>query len=65
MYINGFFILYDLTPDLAASEWHASPPTSGDIRIGLKFGTALPEAITCMLYIEYNNSVGIDLSRNV
>ena len=26
MYINGFFmILYDLTPDLAASEGHASP----------------------------------------
>jgi hypothetical protein len=26
MYINGFFmILHDLTPDLAASEGHASP----------------------------------------
>jgi len=27
MYINGLFmIMYDLTPDLAASEGHASPP---------------------------------------
>ena len=35
MYINGFFIIvYDLTPDLAASEAHASPlqtVTSGSI----------------------------------
>jgi len=35
MYINGFFmIVYDLTPDLAASEGHASPlqtVTSGSI----------------------------------
>jgi len=38
LYINGFFmIVYDLTPDLAASEGHASPPTNGDIRIYLKF----------------------------
>jgi len=34
MYINGFFVIvYDLTPDLAASEGHMSPPTSGDIKI--------------------------------
>jgi len=47
MNINGFFmIVYDLTPDLAASEGHASPPTKGDIRIDLKFAKALPEAVT-------------------
>jgi hypothetical protein len=50
-------LLYDLTPDLAASEGHTSERTSGDIRIDLKFGTALPEAITCLLYLEYDNSV--------
>jgi len=66
MYINGFFmIVYNLTPDLAASEGHASSPTSGDIRIGLKFGTALPEAITCLLHLEYDNSIRIDLARNI
>ena len=66
MYINGFFmIVYDLTPDAAASEGHASPPTNGDIRIDLKFTKALPEAITCLLYLEYENSVRIDLARNV
>jgi len=56
-------ILYDLTPDLAASEGHASPPTNGDIE--LKFAKALPEAVTCLLYLEYDNSVRIDLARNV
>jgi len=66
MYINGFFmILYDLMPDLAASEGHASPPTSGEIRIDLKFTTALPEAITCLLHLECDNSIRIDLGRNV
>jgi len=66
MYINGFFIiLYNLTPDLAASEGHASPPTRGDITIDPKFPKALPGAITCLLYVEYGNSVRIDLARNV
>jgi len=66
MYINGFFmIVYNLRPDLAASEGHASHPTNGDIRIGLKFAKALPEAVTCLLYLEYDNSVRIELARNV
>jgi len=66
MYINGFFmIVYDLTPDLPASEGHASPPTNGDIRIDLKLAKALPEAVTCLLYLEYDNSVFIDVVRNV
>jgi len=58
-------IVYDLTPDLAASEGHASPPTDGDIRIDLTFAKALQEAVTCLLYLEYDNSVLIDFARNV
>ena len=66
MYINGFFMIaYDLMPDLAASEGHTSHPTNGDIRIDLKFAKALPEAVTCLLYLEYDDSVRIDLARNV
>ena len=66
MYINGFFVIvYDLTPDLAASESHMSPPTSGDIRIDLKLAKALPDAITCVWYLEYDNSLHIDLARIV
>jgi hypothetical protein len=56
MYINGFYmIVYDSTPDLAASEGHTLRPTNGDIRIDLKFAKALPETVTCLLYLEYDN----------
>jgi len=42
MYINGYFmLLFDLTPDLAASEGHTSPVESGNIRIELSFKEAL------------------------
>ena len=58
-------IVYDLTPNLAAWEGHASPPTNGDIRIDLKFAKALPEAVTCLLYLKYDTSVRIDLARNI
>jgi hypothetical protein len=66
MYINGYFmLLYDLTPDMAASEGHTSPVEGGNIRIELTFKEALKEAITCLLYLEYDNSVRIDSLRTV
>ena len=61
MYTNGFFILvFDLTPDLAASEGHASDSAHGHIRLDLKFKKALPEPVVCLLYIEYDGSIIID-----
>ena len=57
-------LLFDLTPDLAASEGHTSPVESGNIRIELSFKEALKEAITCLLYLEYN-TVRVDSSRTV
>ena len=36
MYINGYFmLLFDLTPDRAASEGHTSHPDNGNIRVEL------------------------------
>jgi len=35
-------LVFDLTPDLAASEGHISDPVLGDIRLELKFEKALP-----------------------
>ena len=65
-YIIGFFMLvFDLTPDLAASEGHTSDPTTGNIRLELKFGKDLPDSISVLLYLEYENSVLIDAFRNV
>ena len=44
MYISGYFmLLFDLTPDRAASEGHTSHPDNGNIRVELKFSKPLPE----------------------
>jgi hypothetical protein len=58
-------LVFDLTPDLAASEGHASDPVNGHIRLELKFGKVLPDPIVCLLYLEFDNSVMIDALRNV
>ena len=58
-------LLFDLTPDLAASEGHTSDPVNGNIRLELKFEMDLPNPISVLLYPEYNNSVLIDALRNV
>jgi len=53
MYITGFFmLLFDLTTDRGASEEHTSDPDNGNIRVELKFAKPLPEAITCIFYLE-------------
>ena len=65
-YINGYFTLvFDLTPDLAASEGHISDPAHGNIRLELKFAKVLPDPLECLLYLEYDNSVLIDPMRQV
>jgi len=64
MYINGnFMLLFYLTPDRGASEGHTSYPENGNIRIVLKLKQPLPEAITCLLYLEFDNLVLIDFTR--
>jgi len=66
MYISGYFmLLFDLTPDRAASEGHTSHPDNGNIRVELKFSKPLPEPITCIFYLKYDNSVRVDTSRTV
>ena len=65
MYINGFFmLLFHLAPDHAASEAHTSLSEIGNTRIDLKFSRPLPDAFTCLLYLEYDSTVLINLSRN-
>jgi len=58
-------LLFDLTPDLAASEGHTSDPTNGHIRLVIKFGPDLPDPMCVLLYLEYDNSVLIDALRTV
>ena len=63
MFIVGYFTLFDLTRDRAASEGHVLLPDQGNIRLELQFDRPLPEAITCLLYLEYDNCVRIDQLR--
>ena len=65
MFINGnFMLLFDLTPNRGDSEGHSSHPKHGNIKVELKFVKPLPKAITCLLYLEFDNSVLIILARN-
>ena len=66
MFVNSYFmLLFDLNPDQGASEAHTSHPEQGNIRVELKFAKPLPEAIMCLVYPEIDNSVLINLERNV
>jgi len=58
-------LLFDITPDRGASEGHKSHPENGNIRIDLKFNKPLHEAITWLLYLEFDYSFLIDFTRNV
>jgi hypothetical protein len=57
-------LLFVLTPDHAASVAHTSLPENGNITIELQFSRPLPEAITCLLYLEYDSTVLINFSRS-
>jgi len=50
---------------MAASLGHTSAVEGGNIRIQLTFKEVLKEEVTCLLYLEYNNSVLIDSLRTV
>jgi len=66
MYINGYFMLFlDLKLNMVAWEAHTSPVEGGNVRIELTFKEALKEVVTCLLNLEYDNSVRIDSLRTV
>jgi hypothetical protein len=66
IYINNFFMLiFDLTPDRRASEANTSLPDNDNIRIEMLFSKPLPESITCLLYLEYDSTVLVNLARKV
>ena len=65
MSLKGYFmLLFNITSDRGTSACQTSHPEQGNMRVELKFAKALPEAITCLLYLEFDNSVLINLARN-
>ena len=53
MYMNGYImLLFDLTLDRGVSKGHTHHPVNGNISIELKTDKPLPEAYTCLLYLE-------------
>jgi hypothetical protein len=58
-------LIFDLTPDGCASDGHTSLPDNGNSRIELKFDAALAEAITILVYQEFDASIQIDRLRNI
>jgi hypothetical protein len=62
---GSFMLIFDLTPDGCASDGHTSLPDNCNIRIDVRFDEALAEAVTFVLYLEYDASIQIDKSRNV
>ena len=58
-------LIFVLIPDQGASEVHTTYPEKGNIREELKFAKPLPEAITCLLFLEFDNSIIINLALNV
>jgi hypothetical protein len=64
MFLNGYFmLLFDLTPDRSVSAGHEFHPDNGVVTIELSSAKHLPDAITCLLYLEYDNSMLIDASK--
>jgi len=58
-------LVFALTHVKAASDGHMSHPGNGNIRVEFKFRNPSPEPITCIFYLEYDNSVRVDTSRTV
>lgn len=54
----------DLTPDLSSSE-HFNPVQTGNVRLSIQFGQALPHTVTCLVYAEFESLIEIDKSRNI
>jgi hypothetical protein len=66
MLIAGYcMLMFDVTTNRATSEGHISLPVQCNIRLELRFDKPLPDAVMCLLYLEYDNSLRIDQLHSV
>jgi hypothetical protein len=67
-YNKGYCLYaFDLTPDLSAGQGgsHVSLISHGDIRIELRFKTALPHTVCLVVYSEFDSLIEITRDREV
>jgi hypothetical protein len=62
---GSLMLVIDITHDNCASDGHTSLPDNGSILIEFKFDESLAEAVTNLLYQEFNASFQIDRLRKV
>jgi len=55
---------YDLTADLAEDD-HFNLVKHGNVRLALKFSTALEQTVSVIAYAEFDNVIEIDRDRNL
>ena len=64
-YSQGYALYwFDLTPDLSDGE-HFHLVTKGNLRLEIKFSTALAASVNVVVYAEFDNLVEIEKNRNV
>lgn len=65
-YPHGYCLYaFDLTPDRSANDCHWTLRKNGSLSIDVAFKTALPEAVSCVTFGEFQNLIQIDKQRNV
>jgi len=57
-------LILDLTPDGCASDGHTRLPNNSKIRIELKYDETPAEAVTILLYQEFDANIQTDRLRN-
>lgn len=64
-YPNGYTLYaFDISPDLNEGD-HLNLVKRGNLRLEMRFGTALPNTIMVIVYAEFQNILEVDKSRNV
>jgi hypothetical protein len=65
-YPKGYNLsVFDLSPDISSHEPHLNTAKSGALRISLKFSKVLAEAVTAIVYLEFDNLIEIDRYRQI
>lgn len=66
LFDNGAFVTaFDLTADQCYNNHYDNLLNQGSLRIEGRFETALTEAVTCLVYCEFDTSIHIDRNRNI